>query len=111
MGKYTVYDHKSGRVCVGDVVAAFVPSTEGREVKHATITGINRLSIRVKYWDNGWYETVLKDHQWCLVRTALEEFIDVDMLKYLQDSSEKLSKLEAAGVDNWDGYDDAVAGE
>jgi hypothetical protein len=80
MGKYTVYDHKSGRVCVGDVVAAFVPSIEGREVKLATVTHINRLSVRVRYWDKGWYDIVLKDHQWCLVHTKEEKIVGETVL-------------------------------
>lgn len=73
MGKYTVYDHPSGRVCIGDIIAAFVPSAKSREVKLATVTRINRLSIKAKYWDKGWYETVLKDHQWCFVRSEVDE--------------------------------------
>ena len=75
MGKYTVYDHPSGRVCVGDIIAAFVPAAENREVKLATVTKINRLSINARYWDKGWYNTTLKDHQWCFVHAADEIII------------------------------------
>ena len=35
----------------------------------------------------------------------------VKVLKYLAGRDAVLSKLEAAGVDNWEGYDDAIDGE
>ena len=35
----------------------------------------------------------------------------IKVLKYLAGRDAVLSKLEAAGVDNWEGYDDAINGE
>jgi len=108
MGKYKIYDHPSGRVAVGDIIAAFVPSAKGREVKHATVTKINRLSINAKYWDKGWYDTTLKDHQWCYVRTAEDEFVDRDTFDELQRESLLLTSLYAEGVVDWEGWQAAV---
>ena len=34
----------------------------------------------------------------------------IKVLKYLAGRDAVLSKLEAAGVDNWEGYDDAIDG-
>jgi hypothetical protein len=35
--------------------------------------------------------------------------IDSATLKYLQERDEILSALEAGGVDNWEGYDEALS--
>ena len=45
-------------------------------------------------------------------RAILEMQIDeaIKVLKYLSGRDAVLSKLEAAGVDNWEGYDDALNG-
>lgn len=34
--------------------------------------------------------------------------VETSELKQLREDSDKLKKLEAAGVDNWDGYDEAL---
>ena len=111
MGKYTVYEHPSGRACVGDVIAAFVPVAKGREVRHAFVVRINRSSIRAKYWDKFWYEVILKDHQWCFIKEKNEVIVDRDDFEKAVEDQKFLKALFEAGEDNWDGYDDAVAGE
>ena len=111
MGKYTVYEHPSGRACVGDVIAAFVPVAKGREVRQASVVRINRSSIRARYWDKFWYEVILKNHQWCFIKEKNEVIVDRDDFEKAVEDQKFLEALLAAGVDNWDGYDDAVAGE
>lgn len=72
--KYEVYDHPSGRVMRGDIVAAFIPTDNGtRMVAQASVSAINRNTIRVSYYFKGEkYEAVLKDHQWCHIWEGYE---------------------------------------
>ena len=64
--KYPEYEHESGTVQRGSLVAAFIPTHVGRKVAIAEVVGINANTIRVKYKFKGeTYETTLKDHQWC----------------------------------------------
>lgn len=65
--KYPEYEHESGTVQRGDIVAAFIPTHVGRKVATAEVVGINANTLRVQYEFKGeTYETTLKDHQWCL---------------------------------------------
>ena len=54
-------------------------------------------------------EGSLKDDSLSILEEQINEAIKV--LKYLSGRDAVLSKLEAAGVDNWEGYDDAINGE
>ena len=54
-------------------------------------------------------EGSLKDDSLSILEEQINEAIKV--LKYLAGRDAVLSKLEAAGVDNWEGYDDAINGE
>ena len=48
------------------------------------------------------------DESRAIFESQVQEAIKV--LKYLSGRDAVLSKLEAAGVDNWEGYDDAIDG-
>ena len=64
---------------------------------------INRLEVSLKYDAiNG------GDDSRAIFERQVEEAVKV--LKYLSGRDAVLSKLEAAGVDNWEGYDDALNG-
>jgi len=45
-----------------------------------------------------------------IITVAMEETVTISKKEYesLLEDSEKLSALEAAGVDNWEGYDNAM---
>jgi hypothetical protein len=108
--KYEVYDHHSGRVTRGDIVAAFVPTDKGaRTVVKATVVAINRNTIRVSYYFKGeGYEAVLKDHQWCHIMDFDEDIWDRAYIRDLQESSAILQALYNGGVNNWEGYEVAM---
>ena len=64
---------------------------------------INRLEGSLKYDAiNG------SEESRAIFESQVQEAIKV--LKYLAGRDAVLSKLEAAGVDNWEGYDDALNG-
>ena len=64
---------------------------------------INRLEGSLKYDAiNG------SEESRAIFESQVQEAIKV--LKYLAGRDAVLSKLEAAGVDNWEGYDDAIDG-
>ena len=64
---------------------------------------INRLEGSLKYDAiNG------SEDSRAIFESQVQEAIKV--LKYLAGRDAVLSKLEAAGVDNWEGYDDAIDG-
>ena len=64
---------------------------------------IKRLECSLKYDAiNG------SEESRAIFESQVQEAIKV--LKYLAGRDAVLSKLEAAGVDNWEGYDDAIDG-
>jgi hypothetical protein len=100
--KYMVYDHPTGRVMRGDMVAAFVPTDKGtRFVAKATVSAINRNTVRVSYYFKGdKYEVVLKDHQWCHLMDFDEDIWDRSYVRSLQDEIDILKSVIAeVGVD------------
>ena len=77
--KYPDYEHESGMVVRGDLVAAFIPTHVGRKVATAEVVGINANTIRVKYEFKGeTYEATLKDHQWCLYLKTVDNHVEVN---------------------------------
>jgi hypothetical protein len=92
--KYEVYDHRSGRVARGDIIAAFVPTDGGkRMVVQARVEAVNRSSIRASYYfKNELYNTILKDHQWCFIMYE-EEILVPEWLN--NERKEKAAKYEA----------------
>lgn len=61
--------------------------------------------------DNGWKGATVQEH--CAIRIPAEDEVIVSKkeLLRLKMRDSFLSRLEAAGVDNWDGYSYAVSGE
>lgn len=110
MAKYEVYEHWSGETKVNDTVAAFLPGADGtRYVTKATVTRINRASIRVQYWLKGKsYQMSVKDHQWCLVLRPIDLIIEYPFYKELVERAHKFDALVTAGVENWEGWDAAM---
>lgn len=108
--KYMEYNHPSGVVVRGDWVKAFVPGEDGtRFVTSAIVTGINQTSIRVEYqYKLRLYSARLLDHQWSFYRKEGDVWLNEHHYEKLVEKAGKYDALEAAGVDNWDGYDAAM---
>lgn len=111
--KYEECEHTWGNFRRGDCVAAFVPMENGRrEVVPAEVIGINEKTVRVLYGinDDTWTTTIPFRYV-CLISRADEIYITLRHYNDVCTQAEKLEKLEGAGVDNWEGYDDAMAEE
>lgn len=80
-----------------------IEEMEGGKMNNNARDIINRLEGSLKYDAiNG------SEESRAIFESQVQEAIKV--LKYLSGRDAVLSKLEAAGVDNWEGYDDALNG-
>lgn len=110
MAKDKAFEHHSGVIRVGDRVCAFVPAEDGKRfVTYATVEKINKKTITVLYsTSGGFWEITVPPRYFYLHMKYSEVLIDGDALEELEKDSHILAALQGAGVDNWDGYDEAM---